>query len=168
MDSEIKKYLAKTIREVVKEEVTQAITSVVLPVFVKMLQDSDGRIDRANGIMMSMSETMSSHIKCFDKNIAQLQKSKEACQENIKILITSNNELVRQLDTQLQQFNTQHDDYEARIHKLEYKNDTAETRYQAMVDKYGNLVDKITDMQPVQRRQQGNSSNSTVKIDMKH
>ena len=160
MDTDIKKFLAKTIREVVKEEVSQEMNATVLPVFVKMLQDSDSRIDKLSGVMATMSETMSAHIKAFDKNIAQLQKSKEACQENVRTLLDTNSELVKQLDALLQQSQKQLSELESRLQ-------CTETRYQAMLDKYGSLVDKITDMQPMTRRAQGGSS-SSVKIDMKH
>ena len=168
MDSEIKKFLAKTIREAIKEEVAQAITTTVLPIFVKMIEDSEARIDKTSTIVMTMSERMSSHIKCFDKNIAQIQKSKEACQENIKTLLASNSELVRQLETQLQQFNTQHDDYEGRIQRLEARTDTSEARNRSLVDKYTNLAEKMMDMQTSAPRRASGGSNSTVKIDMAH
>lgn len=167
MDSDIKKFLAKTIREAVKEEIAQAITTTILPIFVKMLEDSEQRIDKTNTMIVAMSEMMSQHIKCFDKNISQLQKSKEASQENIKTLLASNSELIKQLDIQLQQFNTQHDDYETRIQKMEIRNDTSETRNRALVDKYTNLAEKMTDIQMSTPRQStSRASNSSVKIDM--
>ena len=133
-----------------------------------MVEDSEARIDKTNTIVLTMSEMMSSHIKCFDKNIAQIQKSKEACQENMKTLLASNSELVRQLETQLQQFNTQHDDYESRIQKLDTRNDIADTRNRSLVDKYTNLAEKMMDMQTSAPRRASGGSNSTVKIDMAH
>lgn len=158
MEADFKKYIAKTIREAVKEEVSQAINTAVVPIFVEMVRESEKRIDKTNAMIMTMSDTMSKHLILFDKIVAQLQSSKVANQENVKTLLASNTELLKQLESQLAQSKSHRDDYEKRI-----KEEVAHNRQ--LVAKITSLAEKVAEIK-TEPSGKGVSARSNVRVDV--
>ena len=165
METEIRKQIEKTMKECIREnvrasvklEVHDAVTLSVLPIFTKMLQDSEQRVEAMNKIVQKLADTCSANIKAHEKQISELQKSKALTQENMTRLIEANKELTKQLEALVNQINTLSTDFRER-------NNSAEKHHRELTEKYVHLAE----ISVAGHRSGSSNSTSDVKIDVKH
>lgn len=62
--------------------VRDAITSEVTPVLLKMLCESESRIDETNKMVQKLADTCSKNIEMFDKHLLTLEESRSLAQSN--------------------------------------------------------------------------------------
>lgn len=79
-----------TVQDVIQQEIT--------PVLLKMLSDSDARIDRTNEMIKQLSDACKDMMSIYDKHLTSLEKSRDALIDNNCSLVQNNGTLLKEVE----------------------------------------------------------------------
>lgn len=82
-------------KEEVKGLMKEVLMEELIPVFVKMLQESEERIKSTNEMVNKLTEVSANTIHMYDKHLASLERSRDSAQRSVEDLIKANLELTK-------------------------------------------------------------------------
>ena len=117
-------------REEMKEIILQVVEEEVMPIFLKMLSASEGRIDKTNAMIEKFSDCtakmmslMSELTENQNKQFCELERSRSVAQDNNTELIKANIGLSHMIEHIRNDHREQLDSYRAELHSAKEKFD---------------------------------------------
>ena len=89
---------SEELKALFRTALTEVLQESIIPVFCKLLADSEHRIDETNKMINRLSEVIDRMEQVFDRQIKVSEQSRDLAQENLKDVIRSNDKLLHTID----------------------------------------------------------------------
>lgn len=121
-------------KEDIEELVSNLVKTRIEPVYLKMLADSEKRVERISELMLTLAETCATNQAMYDKHLTSLEASRNKAQENNSDLIRANMEQVKFMEQTRA-------DYKAIIQGYRDELQSAKRMYQEMMGSYARVAE---------------------------
>lgn len=124
-------------KEEVKSMMKEVLMEEIVPMLLKMLNESEARINSTNSMVCKFAEASSTNMALYDKHLASLERSRDSAQKSVEDLIKANLELTRASEKAKEDCRFMIQDYKDELH-------SAKDLYNNLLERYDRLNEKVS------------------------